>query len=112
MTGLSVYFLYNSHCNCYVVGINTGFLGSLGGKESTCSAGDPGSIPGSGKCAGEGIDYLFPLQYSWGSLVAQLVKNLPVMWETSVGTLGCEDPLEKGKATHSSILAWRIPWTM
>ena len=49
MTGLSVYFLYNSHCNCYVVGINTGFLGSLGGKESTCSAGDPGSIPGSGR---------------------------------------------------------------
>ena len=47
----------------------------------------------------------------WASLVAQLVKNLPSMWETSVRSLGGEDPLEKGKATHSSILAWRIPWT-
>ena len=47
------------------------------------------------------------------SLVAQLVKNLPAMWETWVRSLGCwEDPLEKGKATHSSILAWRIPWTV
>ena len=45
------------------------------------------------------------------SLVAQLVKNLPAMWETWVRSLGWEDPLEKGKATHSSILAWRIPWT-
>ena len=43
------------------------------------------------------------------SLVAQLVKNLPAMWETWVLSLGWEDPLEKGKATHSSILAWRIP---
>ena len=45
------------------------------------------------------------------SCVAQLVKNLPAMWETWVQSLSCEDPLEKGKATHSSILAWRIPWT-
>ena len=43
--------------------------------------------------------------------MAQLVKNLPTMWETWVRSLGWEDPLEKGKATHSSILAWRIPWT-
>ena len=50
----------------------------------------------------------YPLQYSWASLVAQLVKNLGAMWETWVGSLGWEDPLEKGKATHSSILAWRI----
>ena len=69
---------------------------------------DPGSIPGSGRSAGEGIGY--PLQYSWASLVAQLVKNPPAMWETWVQSLGWEDPLEKGKATHSSILAWRIPW--
>ena len=47
----------------------------------------------------------------WASLIAQLVKNLPAMQETSVRFLGQEDPLEKGKATHSSILAWRIPWT-
>ena len=54
----------------------------------------------------------YPLQYSWASLVAQLVKNLPAMQETWVQSLGWEDPLEKGKATHSSILAWRIPWTV
>ena len=48
----------------------------------------------------------------WASLVAQLVKNLPAMLETWVLSLGWEDPLEKGKATHSSILAWRIPWTV
>ena len=51
-----------------------------------------------------------PLQYSWASLVAQLVKNLPAVWETCVWSLGWKDPLEKGKATHSSILTWRIPW--
>ena len=48
----------------------------------------------------------------WASLVAQLIKNLPIMQETWVRSLGCEDPLEKGKVTHSSILAWRIPWTI
>ena len=64
-------------------------------------------IPGSGRSTGEGIGY--PLQYSWAFLVAQLVKNLPAMQETWVQSLGWEDPLEKGKATHSSILAWRIP---
>jgi len=56
-----------------------------------------------GRSAGEGIDY--PLQYSWASLVAQLVKNMPAMQETWVRSLGWEDPLEKGKATHSSVLA-------
>ena len=73
------------------------------GKESTCNAGDPGLIPGSGRSAGKGIGY--PLQYSLSSLVAQLVKNLPVMRETWVPFLGWEDPLEKGKATHPGILA-------
>ena len=56
---------------------------------------------------GEGIGY--PLQYSWASLVAQLIKNLPAMWKTWVQSLGWEDSLEKGKSTHSSILTWRIP---
>ena len=65
-------------------------------------------IPGSGRSAGEGISH--PLQYSWASLVAQLVKHLPAMWKTWVQSLGWEEPLEKGKATHSSILAWRILW--
>ena len=52
----------------------------------------------------------YPLQYSWASLVAQLVKNLPAARETWVRSLGWQDPLEKGKGTHASILAWRIPW--
>ena len=73
------------------------------GKESTCNAGDPGSIPGSRRSCGEEIGY--PLQYSWASLVAQLVKNLPAMWETWVQSLDWENPLEKGKSTHSGILA-------
>ena len=80
------------------------------GKESACSAGDPSSIPGSWRSAGEGIGY--PLQCSWASFVAQLEENPPAMWETFVRSLGWEDPLEKGRATHSSILAWRIPWTI
>ena len=119
------------------------------GKESACNAGDPSSIPGSGRSAGEGIGY--PPQYSWDSLVAQLVKDPPAVQETWVRSLGQEEPLEKGrlptpvflgfpggsagkgstcsagdlgsipgsgrtpgegKATHSSILAWRIPWTV
>ena len=67
-------------------------------------------IPGSGRSPGEGIGY--PLQYSWASLVAQLVKNLPIMGETWVQSLSWEDPLEKEKAAHSSIMAWRIPWTV
>ena len=83
-----------------------GFPDSSVSKESACSAGYPGLIPGLGRSAGEGIGY--PLQYSWVSFVAQLVKYLPAMWETWFRSLGWEDPLEKGKAIHSSILAWRI----
>ena len=79
-------------------------------KESTCNAGDPSWIPGSGRSPGEGIGY--PLQYSWVSLVAQLIKNLPAMQEPWVQSLCEEDPLEEGKATHSSSLAWRIPWSV
>ena len=80
------------------------------GEESACNAEDPGSIPGLGRSAREGVVY--PIQYSWASLVTQLVKNPPVGQETWIRYLGWEDPLEKGKATHSSILAWRIPWTV
>ena len=82
-------------------------LGSSPGQESTCNVGDPGSIPGMGRSSGEGIGY--PLQYSWAFLVAQTVKNLPAMQEAWVQCLGWEDPLEEGMATHSTILAWRIP---
>ena len=71
---------------------------------------DPGSIPRSGRFTREGIGH--PMQYSWASLVAQLVKNLPTMPETWVPYLGWEDPLEKETATHSSILTWRISWTI
>ena len=88
----------------------TGFPDSSVGKESACNAGDPSSIPGSERSPGEGKGY--PLQYSWASLVAQLVKNQPATQESWVQSLSWEDPLEKGKATHSSILAWRIPWTI
>ena len=77
--------------------------------ESTCAAGDPSPISGWGRSAGEEIGCL--LQYSWASLMAQTVKNPPAMWETWVPSLGCEDPLEEGIVTHSSILAWRILWT-
>ena len=66
-------------------------------------------IPESGRSLGEGIGY--PLHYSWASLVAQTVKNPPAMWKTWIRSLGWEDLLKEGMATHSSILAWRIPWT-
>ena len=87
-----------------------GFTDSSVGKESACNTGDSSSIPWSGRSPGEGIGN--PLQYSWASLVVQLVKNMPAMQETWVWSLSWEDPLEMGKATHSSILAWRIPWTI
>ena len=85
------------------------FPGSSTGKESTCNVGDLGLIPRLGRSPGEGNGY--PLQYSRASLVTQMVKNSPAMWENCVQSLGWEDPLEKGMATHSSILAQRIPWT-
>ena len=74
--------------------ITMGFPHSSVGKESACNAGDPSSIPGLGRSAGEGIGY--PLQDSWASLLAQLVKNLPAVQETPVRFLGQEDPLQKG----------------
>ena len=76
-------------------------------KNLPAMQGEPYSIPGSERSLGEGIGY--SLQKSWVSLVAQRVKNPPAMRETWVPSLGWEDPLEEGMATHSSILAWRIP---
>ena len=84
---------------------NWGFPGSTAGKESACNAGDPGSIPGSGRSPGNVIGYL--LQYSCASLAAQMVKNPPTMWETWVQSLSWEDPLEEGMATHCG----ESPWT-
>ena len=78
-------------------------------KESVCNIEGPSSIPGSGRSPGERKGY--PLQYSWTFLVAQLVKNLPTVRETWVWSWCWEDPLKKGKTTHSSILPWRTPWT-
>ena len=120
-----------------------GFPGGSDCKESTCSAEDPGSIPGSWRSPGEGNgnpfqylclenpmdraawlrsmgsqrvrhDWVTSLHFiyvSGDSLVAQTVKNPPTMQETQVQSLGQEDPLEKEMTTHSSIPAWRIPWT-
>ena len=67
-----------------------GFPDSSVGKESACNAGDPSLIPGLGRSPGEEIGY--PFQYSWASLLAQLVKNLPAMWETWVQSLVLEEP--------------------
>ena len=80
----------------------------LAGKEYACNAGDAVLTAGSRRSPGEGIGY--PFQYSWASLVAQVVKNLPAKQETWVQSLGQEDSLEKAMATHSSTLAWKIPW--
>ena len=71
-----------------------GFPHGSVGKDSACNEGDPGSIPELGRYAREGIGY--PLQYSWASLVPQLVKNPPAMQETPVWFLDLDDPLEKG----------------
>ena len=90
--------------------IGKSFPYSSGGKQSTCNAGDLSSIPRLGRSAGEEIGY--PFQYYWAALLVQLIKNPTAMWETWVQSRGWEDPLEKGKATHSSILAWRIPGTI
>ena len=87
-----------------------GFPSSSAGKVSTYNAGDPGLNPGLGRSTGEGIGY--PLQYSWSSIESQLVKNPPAIQETWVRSPGWEDPLEKGTANHSRILAWRISLTV
>ena len=74
--------ILNNATKCSCLEVNRDFPGGSAGKESACNAGDPSSIPGLGRSAGEGIGY--PLQYSWASLVAQLVKNPPALWETWV----------------------------
>ena len=107
---LGTLYIYTYICMYMCDCIYMCFSGSSDGQESTRNAGDTGSNPGSERLTGEGIGY--PLRYSWTFLVAQLIKNLPAMWETRVRFLDWEDPQEKGKATHSSILAWRIPWTV
>ena len=90
--------------------IPKGFPDISSGKESACNPGNANVIPGSGRSAGEGIGS--PLQHSWVSLVAQLVKNPLAMWEAWVQSLGWEDSLEKGRVTHFSILTRRIAWSV
>ena len=97
------------HVKLFFPGKSLGFLDSSVGRESACNAGNPGSIPGTGRSPGEGIGY--PLQCSWASLVAQMVTNPPAMAESWVQSLDWEDPQKEGMAIRSSILAWRIPGT-
>ena len=85
------------------------FPGSSAGKESAYNTGGPSSIPGLGRSPGERISY--PFQYFWASLVVQMVKIPPAMWDIWVPSLGWEDPLEEEMATHSSILVEIIPRT-
>ena len=85
------------------------FPGSPAGKESACNEGGPSSIPGLGSSPGEGIGY--PLQYSWASRVAQMVKNPTAMLETWVRSLVWDDPLGKGMANHSVFLPRETPRT-
>ena len=77
----------------FLIGLFWVLILSSVGKESACNAGDLGSITGMGRFPGEGKGC--PLQYSWVSPVAQLLKNSPAMWETWVRSLGCEDPLRR-----------------
>ena len=95
--------------NLFIIVLNYFPCGSAG-KKSACNAGELALIPELGRSPGEEIGY--PIQYSWASLVAQLGKNPPEMWETWVQSLGWEDHMKKRKAAHFSILAWRIPWTI
>ena len=103
--GLCSNCFHPSYQGSVLVGVLvSGLASSSAGEESACSVGDPSLIPGLGRSPGKGIGY--QIQYSWASLVAQLVKNPPTRQETWI------QPPEKGKATYSSILAWRIPWTV
>ena len=98
----------------YYIVQGRGFRGSSVGKQSACSAGDPISIPGSGRSPGEGIGY--PLQYSWASVVAQLVKNPPAMWETWFRSLdlipGLGRSLGEGNSYPLQYSGLGIPWTV
>ena len=104
---IHLFKVYNTILYYSQLYLNEGFPGSSAGKEFACNVGNPGLISKSGRSPGEGLGY--PLQCSWASLVAQMVKNSPAMQETQVQSLGWEDPLQEGVVTHSSILAWTIP---
>ena len=105
-----VFSLVVGHLDCFCLLWIMGFPDSSVGKKSACDAGDPGLIPGSGRSPGEGIGY--PLQYSWASLVAQMVKNLPAMWETWVRSLGWEDSPRRAWQTTPVFLPGVPPQSM
>ena len=93
---LKLDYLESHKRNMGIILTISGFPDSSVGKESACNAGDPGLICGSGGSAGEGIGY--PLQYSWTCLIAQLINNLPAMWENWVWFLGCEKSPGEGNS--------------
>ena len=99
--------LNNAFYICETLESSKGFSSSSAGKKSAFNARDPSQSPGLGRSPGGETDY--PLQRSWASLVAQMVKDLPAVQQTWVQSLSWEDPPKKGMATNSSIPAWRIP---
>ena len=103
---MSFYCIYTSNYTFRFIAKKNEYSCSAGKED--CNAGDPSLIPGSGRFPGEGIGY--PFQCSGASMVLQMVKNLPAMWETWIRSLSWEYLLEKRTATHSSILVWRILW--
>ena len=105
-----IFLAFGEHHLTYAsqVALPLSFPHSSIGKESTCNAGDPSSIPGLGRSPWRRDRLPTPVFLGFP---CQLVKNLPAMLETWVLSLGWEDTQEKGMATHSSILAWRIPFT-
>ena len=103
-------FVHNFDENIYA--FLFGIPDSSVGKESTCNAGDPSLIPGLGRFTGEGIGYPFQWEVHFlGFPCGSAGKESACDVGDLIQPLGLEDLLEKGKATHSSILAWRIPWT-
>ena len=88
---------------CWLLGVGDIVVGKCETKNIGCSISDKHVL--------YNIENIANILYLWASLVAQRLKRLPAMWDTWVRSLGWEDPLEKEMATHSSILAWWIPWT-
>ena len=105
-------FYQNTYYKQHVTNSSWASLMALLVKNLPSNTGYSIVIPGSGRSAGEGKGY--PLHFSWTPLVTQLIKNSPAMWKTQVQSLGWKDPLKKGKATHSSVLAMEwvaMSWT-
>ena len=110
-TAVDLEEMTESHKNIDTGIDSMGFPDCSVGKESASNAGNPSLIPGLGRSAGEGIGY--PLQYSWASLVTQLVKNLSAVWVTWVRSVpGLGGSAGEGNGYPLQYSAWRIPWTV